>query len=793
MAVNDRVSMERFTYQLDRKEYTQAEINAATQQANKRFHKAGLNNPNVRIIPIETLEKGVLLFHYFRIPTRNVGENDINYASRVFDTLMGQFGIPISWNIPLQRFEFCFGSVTANPHYYYPNPSAGFGIAGFGDEFNAGLICVTQRPSRWAYLKSGTTVNNTRAVHRKVPISHQETSNYDYLRLKLCDEINTRGRCRDGNNYDICLTARYQREQALDGVTAIAQMDDLMDIRRHNEGPHTFDTNKTMLRAMQSWFRKIQENNNQQMDRLLWAMNLLCLETDLKNQTLNVGFREFACSPFGSTQVEHERIPPAVLPAATYGAVGGNYGVIQEELNAAGNCVLRRFWIRNNGNHFLEFLNQYIVPNLLIKPVALVTPNSIRQSDVNINFLIPNPPPDAVNMEIVVAEDARYNLNHRIATWFDTKVAEETNIGFDLLHNVFYLKNETLNEIINIEFTFNPAHAGVNYGGSVILPAGAPQTRRGYQKNQYIKNFSYASMNDLQLMKINKELLTNKKWQHWMAEYLVLIKQASVVPIPIGPFYNPLSLPIINYNDMRGNYARIIEHLESGLILPIFPIQHSISHDVLNNVINPAFNNYRIYMDSILNLDPNTAAIQSINGIIPFRIGQWFRDIAGQRAVFVHAQEGGGETIQFSKTFKTNLRKNLKNKNVSKNKSNNVNKNNVNKNNVSKNNVNKNNVNKNNVNKNNVSKNNVSKNNSKNKTRKNINKNTNSLQNEEGHTSANITGVTKDQEYILDYIQKDKNFGPVWKLLFVNENEFIGNIQQKNNVLNEDFIMNRNR
>ena len=743
----DLGAAEYFSYKVLQKDYTAAERAAAP---------AGTFGPgNTRKLAIESLQRGALMFHYFEVPRRNPAENNENYAHKVLDHLFGHFGVPTSWNAALNRWEFCFGSVVRNYHYYYPNPCAGFGVAGWGAGFNAAFICKTRRRSKWLYAKSGTHIPEDLAVHRRyplirsvphphIPLQRILQRNYDYLRVKFCNEIPAAGTCKDGNIYDLCATPRFQRDNEIDGVTSIAGADCLMDIELNLAGNHVFDTDKDMFRVIRSWRQQIQQNGNLPLDFTLWSMNLLCLESDKKGDTINVGFREFANSPFGHESPN--RIPPRVLPAGTYGPFNGNYGVFDEEFAGPGVCVKRRFWLRTE--LVTDFFGTYIKPHLLFRPIGLVTTNSTYtltgvdyEAQMPIQAQIapgPDEPPFAPPMIApafgVVDQRPllRYRLNHRIGQFlvdhcrldnYDMAAGNNNGILFDRLHNVFYIDNDGLNQNVNVRYDANPES-----GFPLTPPLSVdPYYKIGYPINFYKDPFRINNRFGYENYKVLKELLTHKAWEtYWMSELNVLDLDGEQTQVVCGPFFNPLTLPITAFDNLIPNYRRIITLLEGDRNIK------SRTYEIFNNP------DYVAYLNQLM-ASP-IASTLIYNGIqYPYLLGIWFVDIHDVNAVARPRQAGGARTSNFESNFEDNFKKNFKKQYASTSKK---------------------------TRKSKPSPSKTPSNGSETPSKGSETPSKESTSDREGHTSENITEITPDQIFILDYIQKHEILGKLWKLMF---------------------------
>lgn len=597
-----------------------------------------------RTIPIQTVPKGALLFHYFHIPARVAGEDDNTYSRRILSVIFGRFGIRLDWNPVSQEWTICFGTETINKNqYYFPNPSAGFGINGWGDSFNAALLCFTKETTRWAYLKSGANLDSRTSIHRRQPL--MTYSNFDKARVKTCDRIRFDRSCHAaaGNNYDTCLTPEFMGEKFVDGMIAIAEMDDLLDMNAIGT-----NTNKPMLQSMQRFYAKIQQHGNQPVDQALWAMNLLCLQTDIKQfidqanpePKLNVGFTEFATTPFGNRTTDPSTIPPAVLPPARFGAIGGNYRVVSEQTRH-GDLVQRTFAIRDA---ILDrFLRDYVIRNLIIQPFDLITAagRSFGLDNVLTAFNRGELPRLFIGPAIDRPEQ-QYQLNHNIGL----SLADQP-LCFDLRLNMF--------------FSLDPAISELNTPLDITFRNTQNIDHTGFPLSQHAIPFSLAELNNLQELKLAHELISNRKWiGRWMYVYLYKATSGASYDVPVGPYYTPLSYIPSAIGNHLANLTRILQALET------FGGAHSHTYRMLHT---PEFLQYIhewINRSSENHTQPNpfNPAEQ-----IPYVKGYWFPELyaAGRNPQpVVHRGGTRRRSRRNNTTMRNTLKKSIKNSTTSK-------------------------------------------------------------------------------------------------------------------------------
>jgi hypothetical protein len=540
-----------------------------------------------RSIPVQTVPAGALLFHYFKIPAINPGELDDAYRHRLLDVILGQNGVSISYITHIdgsKRWRICIDKEPVSYQYYYPNPSAGFGIAGFGNQFNAAIVAITRRESRWAYLKSGTMIPNNEAIHRGLNLAR------DPSRLQTCDSLNNppqpgqgqvpgNGSCKAGNNYDVCLTRNFQILQQVDGITSIAGEDSLFDIQFQHGQHQPLLLNKSMYIAVNNWYRSIQANFNdpaidpniKTINKGLWSMNLACLETDLRNPSLFVGFREFATPPFGRTNNE---LPPQNLPVPEYGYVNHAYFVQTTQRNG---IDVKRVFEFTNDLQMVNFYRDYVMPLLLMEPLAIVTPTEVIQlqdlvpgiQQLQIPQILYDPNP----------ENLRYMLNLRMGQYLSTI---PNGVWFDTRLNMFFVRHRP--ELLadqtgpsNLSFQITEAfrnplnrylhflNQGLQAGNPLLNP---PYIGTGYQKSHYMVPFQFGN-DDIEIHKLLHELITTVKWHtNWMDEFFFSDPvSGQTLPLQVGPFYSSFSHHgPINVNTILNVYQNIIQSLEANVL-----------------------------------------------------------------------------------------------------------------------------------------------------------------------------------------------------------------------------------
>ena len=632
-----------WTYHVSEKTYTPTEIDSVPYNT---FKPSGRRDPAIlpgdtREIPIQTISPGMLLFHYCTFPQRNQGETDNDYERRLFGILLSQHGVPAIYLPSTDRWQFCFGSRVASQQYYYTVPVAGMGIKDLGSNFNSCIISSTNRTTKWAYLKSGTTVDEKRAVHRRYPLP--EYPNYDFKRLKMCDRIHdggwpAPGQCRPGREYDICITPEFQASEHIDGITCIAGEDSLIDITKNWEGEYVFDEDKSMLKNMLRWRRQIITHRNSPVDHFAWAMNLLCLESDLKNDRINVGFREFSNGPMGHHHANPDYIPPSPLPAE-FGVVDTDYWITSQDLDAQGVCIKRVIQIKNDPALIALFMATYITPYLVVSPFIFATPyGAIDYHALDDKYNLPDPPADIVE-GCKSSREQRYMMSHHIAkALYD--LGNETNppysLRFDYRLNVFFKQGPPhasgcFDRTIPIQVQQRATPVMVDVLKIIdpenpLIPE--PHTNNKYMIGHYTTPFKNATLKECQERKILHEIISNTKWDtHWMHEFFSN-ESVNAYFIQVGPYRNPLSLPFGN-KESHGDIVDVYRFIIDGLEPPLAGAIPSHTYQYIND------EKVRTYIQAWAT-NPGDRFTRPANisrpGLHqPYHTGIWFHDIIGDR------------------------------------------------------------------------------------------------------------------------------------------------------------------
>lgn len=649
-----------WSYKISEKTYTPTEIDSVPYNT---FKPSGRRDPAIlpgdtREIPIQSISPGMLLFHYCTFPQRNQGETDHDYERRLFGILLSQHGVPAIYLPSTDRWEFCFGSTVASQQYYYTVPVAGMGIKGLGSNFNSCIISSTNRTTKWAYLKSGTTVDEKRAVHRRYPLP--EYPNYDFKRLKICNQLHDSGRpalgqCRQGSEYDICITPEFQASEHIDGITCIAGEDSLVDIVKNWKGEYEFDEDKSMLKNILRWRQQIITHGNSPMDHFAWAMNLLCLESDLKNDRINVGFREFSNGPMGHHHANLDYIPPSPLPAE-YGVADTDYWITAEDLNAEGKCIKRKIQINNNPALLALFMATYITPHLVVSPFIFATPHGTIDYHA-LDDKYNHPPPVEIESGNKNSREQRYIMSHHIAAaLYDLGNGSNPpyKLAFDYRLNVFFKQGPPdaagcFDKKIPIQVQYQASPTMVKVL-KVVEPAHLlitePHTNNKHKIGHYMTQFNNNTLQKCQEQKILHEIISNTKWDtHWMHE-IFANESDNAYYIPVGPYRNPLSLPFgmkETYDDILNNYRFIIDSLEPAFAGAMPSHTYTYINDVAVRKYIKAWatNPHDIFTRPADISRPGVGQL--------YRAGRWFHDIVGDRPFL-----GGGH--------KTNARTKSKSK-----------------------------------------------------------------------------------------------------------------------------------
>jgi len=638
----DPVSAQIWSYKISEKTYTPTEIDSVpynTFKPEDPRHPA-ISPGNTREIPIQQISSGMLLFHYCTFPQRKQGENDNDYERRLFGTLLSQHGVPAIYVPETDRWTFCFGSRVASQQYYYTVPVAGMGIKDLGSNFNSCIISSTNRETKWAYLKSGTTVDEKRAVHRRYPLP--EYPNYDFKRLKMCDRIHdggwpAPGQCRPGREYDICITPEFQASEHIDGITCIAGEDSLIDITKNWEGDHVFHEDKSMLKNMLRWRRQIITHGNSPVDHFAWAMNLLCLESDLKNDTINVGFREFSNGPMGHHHTNPDYIPPSPLPAE-FGVVDTDYWITEDQ-QEQGKCIKRVIQIKNDPALIALFIATYITPYLVVSPFIFATPyGAIDYHALDDKYNLPDPPADIVE-GCKSSREQRYMMSHHIAKALYA-LGNKTNppylLRFDYRLNVFFKQGPPqatgcfdATSTIQVQYRASPTMVDVL---KIVDPENPlvpePHTKNTFRISHYTSLFNNDTLKVCQERKILHEIISNTKWDtHWMHEFFSNESSNSYF-VQVGPYRNPFSLPFgkeESHRDIVDNYRFIIDGLEP----PVAGAIPSHTYQYIND------EKVQTYIQAWAT-HPGDKFTRPVNISRPgleqlYHTGRWFHDIVGDR------------------------------------------------------------------------------------------------------------------------------------------------------------------
>ena len=649
-----------WAYKISEKTYTPTEIDSVPYNTFKPSGRRGdpaILQGDTREIPIQQISPGMILYHYCTFPQRNQGETDNEYERRLFGILLSQHGVPAIYLPDTDRWKFCFGSMVASQQYYYTVPVAGMGIKGLGSNFNSCIISSTNRTTKWAYLKSGTTVDEKRAVHRRYPLP--EYPNYDFKRLKMCNQIHdgdwrASGQCRPGRVYDICITPEFQASEQIDGITCIAGEDSLVDITKDWQEGYEIDEEKSMLKNMLRWRKQIITHGNSPADHFTWAMNLLCLESDLKDTTINVGFREFSNGPMGHHHANLDHIPPSPLPAE-FGVVDTDYWITEENLNAQGACIKRVIQIKNDPALIALFMATYITPHLVVSPFIFATPHGTIDYHA-LDDKYNHPPPANIVEGCKSSREQRYRMSHHIANALYA-LGNGSNPPYSLLFdyrlNVFFKQGPPeatgcfdRTAPIQVQYHASPVMIDVL---KIVDPKNPliaePHTNNKYKIGHYTTPFKDSTLKQCQERKILHEIISNTKWDtHWMHEFFANESDNSYF-IQVGPYRNPLSLPFGNkesHGDITDVYRFIIDSLEPPVAgaIPSHTYQY-INDEKVQTYIRAWATNPDDKFERPA--DISRPGVQQL-----YHTGRWFHDIVGDRRFL-----GGGKNTKLCKKNKT--------------------------------------------------------------------------------------------------------------------------------------------
>ncbi len=559
-----------FGYEVNTRVYTAPEV------AIGGIGPVDANGTAKREIPIKFVPQNTLLFHYAKIPVANRPADPTQEEIYTFIShFLSHYSVETRYNRSVlgsrEHFSFCFTNNTTKQIFSYPNPGAGFGIAGLGERFNIAFTNILTRDCKFAYLKSGTAIDNRSAIHRQVPLLSYK--NYDYRRVMRCHTLTPPEsvRCMDGRDYDVCLRRDYVHENQIDGIISLAGNDALLDITNAN-AITTYQ--KTMFTAQTNWVNSIhvnrnpQTNQHHQIDKFLLELNMLCLESDYRPTHvapdhavypahISVGYSEYVSLPYG--HLSPTTAPPDVLPAE-FGVIGRDYDII-DSADVHGNRK-REVIIYDLGRILYPFIDTYILPNLILRPACLHssigTLDVLHLNQANILNLMAQVPrglaPDVVS--------SQYLLNYAIGTRL-SRFATESELYYDYLRNIFVLGPVNQNNY-TVDFVYNPA-SGLN-----TLPAYAGPNNVVNRPTMNIRDTMIrinpnstaagGNMQKLQIIKICHEVISNVKYaQNWMQ---FVYEGTTQYCMAIGPFYQSFCTNLSNHAQMITNYMGVIAALD---------------------------------------------------------------------------------------------------------------------------------------------------------------------------------------------------------------------------------------
>lgn len=757
-----------FGYTVDSKTYTAAEVAAVG------ANTVGDNNPaspkyqyGSREIPVKFVPQNTLLFHYAGVPV--AANRAAATQDEIFDFLayfISNYAIECRYNprglvgnLPA-HFTFCFSNNTSKQNYSFPNPAAGFGIKGYGVRFNIGFTNILQRDSRFAYLKSGSAIPNAKAVHRRIPL--EKYRNYDYQRIKLCDDQAQPGSvsCKPGSSGDVCLTPQYVRERQIDGCIALAGEDALLDITAGNA---INTVGKSMFQAQSDWVNRIHANRVggvvHPADKFLLELNMLCLESDLRPAidrypphgasypaVITVGYSEYVTLPYGHETVSiapPNPLPPEFgskgpIPAALFAAPQPGDYQISDTVDANGNS--KRFVTIFNFGLLINFINTYVLPRLLLKPMYL------HSQSLNLNVYQLNQAGIQQQMAQVpnaVGDDFRqrqYLLNKSIGNQLLAD-ATASRLNYDYLRNIFVmdLVDDTQYEV---DFIYNYD----SYLNQIPRYAANPIANRQTMRirdmmNMLIPNVA-RNMELVQRLKISHEVISTAKyaqlWAHW------IYSSAIDALVLVGPFYQAFCTDLTNHAQMITNYMRVITTLD--------PHGITDSHGIATS---------QPFVTSLDTWARNPPAHRiTINGVeYPYVVGKFFDTLMSQNPspLAPYLSQSGGvrrpiQTVQMEEpSYSPEFIKNLQNGLRKRNSTNRTQKNSGrNKNSTIKPIKNRN--------------NNRTIRSTKNRNTSRINKNSDQ---KVGHTSNNIEPFTMENAQFLAAVVEHPIAGPIFKSFFV--------------------------
>lgn len=363
-----------FTYRIDSKTYSPPPPN--------------FGPGNTRQLAVKMIPKGTLLFHHYLQVPKPAGFTQEEALYQNYATFLQRFAVQdCKYVKEEQAFEVCFSTTNSSSKFFFGVPAAGFGLPYLGDKYNACISFVTTRDMYITLLKSGTRIPDKEAFHRKQPISEPSLQNYDMDRVRVCNQFPENESCIKGNEWDPCLTQSYRLEKKIDGFTAISNPDCIVNFKYDpRSGLSVFEERdkrnkskkvpKKMTLYLREFLQSIEdERDPRKKDLLMRLYNtmMLLLETDTKMSTVLAGFAEYATEPFGYQSADAGFFPGNYAAAGKPEPAASLFSVQEDRLDSTGKLVFRK--VKVPLENMEAFVEAYLNPNLVVKPLSIHTPN----------------------------------------------------------------------------------------------------------------------------------------------------------------------------------------------------------------------------------------------------------------------------------------------------------------------------------------------------------------------------------------------------------------------------------
>jgi hypothetical protein len=526
-----------FTYRIDTKDYSSNKP--------KNFGPGDVREIGVKLIP-----KGTLLFHHYlqKDYPADYSQEDRNYAN--YATFLQRYAIQDCKYIKSENeFELCFSTTNSKSKFFYPVPAAGFGLAYLGEKYNSCITFVTTRDMHVAMLKSGTRIRDDLAIHRKIPMSFPGKENYDVDRVRICNKIGgiENPTCEDGNDYDPCLTESYRKEKKIDGYTAIGIPDSILQFMTEGFRPRLNKLRDYLREFLNSIDRERDPYKKDLLYRLYNTIMLL-LETDVKNNSIAVGFAEYALEPFG-----HE----AIFPEMNGDEGDDIFRIIEDKRNASGSPVFRK--VRVPVKSIGEFVKRFLDPHNVVKPILVSTTKGSYSANLA-NF--GNYP--------AVTSESRKDINYSIAHFLFEKMG---GMLYEPRSNLLLLAREcesirqqpTKTQFI-CDKTSGLFPPNQNTIGPIII---------GHHDQSLLTN---QDIDMVSLYKILQMTISNtkKSFDDKVHMYDFVDTRGFQFAIPAGPIFQPFD-PSLSSQHVLETYWDILQTIESGMNV------HSWQHIHLQN------------------------------------------------------------------------------------------------------------------------------------------------------------------------------------------------------------------